>query len=389
MLDQTARVDAAITTRRSIRAFLPTPVPRETIEDILGRGARAVGHQHPAVEGLRADRRAAKALSRQVCAAYDDPREARHATPRSTPTTRPSGARPTSTGGARSAGTCTACWASPRPTRPACMRSIGATTISSARRSGLMFTIDRVMRQGSWLDYGMFLQNLMVAARGRGLHTCPQAAFTQFHRIISRARRRRRRAALVCGMSLGHADPQRRTLWSPSANQWRRVHSSWSSRARCEHCLCAVGRAVRRHPAVDRAAAAAGAVASGTTTTARSPAAWALAFLLPFAGELGAAAGRGTQLVHALLAEYIPFIILLLGAVHGRRRHPHARQPARHARRSTPRILAIGAVLASLMGTTGASMLLIRPLIRANDNRAHGRMWSCSSSSSSRTSAAR
>ena len=48
---------------------------------------------------------------------------------------------------------------------------------------GLIFTIDRVMRQGSWLDYGMFLENIMIAARARGLDTCPQAAFTQFHRV--------------------------------------------------------------------------------------------------------------------------------------------------------------------------------------------------------------
>jgi nitroreductase len=50
---------------------------------------------------------------------------------------------------------------------------------------GLIFTIDRVMEQGSWLDYGMFLQNIMIAARGAGLDTCPQAAFTQFHAIIA------------------------------------------------------------------------------------------------------------------------------------------------------------------------------------------------------------
>ena len=55
---------------------------------------------------------------------------------------------------------------------------------------GLIFTIDRVMKQGSWLDYGMFLQNVMVAARARGLDTCPQAAFTQFH-ASSRAARAR------------------------------------------------------------------------------------------------------------------------------------------------------------------------------------------------------
>jgi Na+/H+ antiporter NhaD/arsenite permease-like protein len=98
-------------------------------------------------------------------------------------------------------------------------------------------------------------------------------------------------------------------------------------------------------------------------------AAWALAFLLPFAAVFGL--GVASQsLVHALLAEYIPFVILLTalftvsggiyirGNLHG--------SPGLNAS-----ILAIGAVLASFMGTTGASMLLIRPLIRANDNRKH------------------
>ncbi len=51
---------------------------------------------------------------------------------------------------------------------------------------GIIFTIDRILEQGSWLDFGMFLQNVMVAARARGLDTCPQAAFTQFHRVIAR-----------------------------------------------------------------------------------------------------------------------------------------------------------------------------------------------------------
>jgi nitroreductase len=72
---------------------------------------------------------------------------------------------------------------------------------------GLMFTIDRVMQQGSWLDYGMFLQNIMVAARARGLDTCPQAAFTQFHRIILPQLGAGDDEMLVCGMSLGVADP--------------------------------------------------------------------------------------------------------------------------------------------------------------------------------------
>lgn len=98
-------------------------------------------------------------------------------------------------------------------------------------------------------------------------------------------------------------------------------------------------------------------------------AAWALAFAVPFALIYGLPSA-GSVLVHTLLGEYIPFVILLTalftvsggiyirGNLHG--------SPALNTA-----ILAIGAVLASFMGTTGASMLLIRPLIRANDNRTH------------------
>src|SRR3990167_4482550 len=98
-------------------------------------------------------------------------------------------------------------------------------------------------------------------------------------------------------------------------------------------------------------------------------AAWGLAFLVPFAITFGPGMA-GVSLVHALVAEYIPFVILLTalftvaggifirGNLHG--------SPGLNTT-----ILAIGAVLASFMGTTGASMLLIRPLIRANDNRNH------------------
>ena len=71
---------------------------------------------------------------------------------------------------------------------------------------GLFFTIDRVMQQGSWLDYGMFLQNVMIAARARGLHTCPQAAFTQFHRLIQSHLSIPDSQMVVCGMALGYED---------------------------------------------------------------------------------------------------------------------------------------------------------------------------------------
>jgi Na+/H+ antiporter NhaD/arsenite permease-like protein len=98
-------------------------------------------------------------------------------------------------------------------------------------------------------------------------------------------------------------------------------------------------------------------------------AAWTLAFFLPFAAVFGPALA-GSSFVHALLAEYIPFIVLLsaLYTVSGGifiRGNLHG-SPALNTA-----ILAIGTLLANLMGTTGASMLMIRPLIRANDNRVH------------------
>lgn len=74
---------------------------------------------------------------------------------------------------------------------------------------GLMFTVDRSMGRGSLLDYGMFLQSIMTAARGRGLDTCPQAAFNAFHHIIAGELAIPDQQMFVCGMSLGYADPSR------------------------------------------------------------------------------------------------------------------------------------------------------------------------------------
>jgi nitroreductase len=71
---------------------------------------------------------------------------------------------------------------------------------------GLMFTIDPIMGRGSLLDYGMFIQNIMLAARARGLHTCPQAAWNGFHSIILPHIGAGEGEMMVCGMALGYAD---------------------------------------------------------------------------------------------------------------------------------------------------------------------------------------
>ncbi|MDE2093709.1 MAG: nitroreductase [Burkholderiales bacterium] len=205
--EQTALVDAAITGRRSLRAFLPTPVPRETIEAILAVASRAPSGTNTQPWRVYVLTGATKTeLSRKIIAAYDDPAErARH--------TEEYDYYPTE-------------WKSPFIDR---RRKVGwdlygllgiAKTdkgrmhVQHGRNYeffgapvGLIFTIDRILRQGSWLDYGMFLQSIMVAARARGLDTCPQAAFMQFHRIISAHVGAPDNEQVVCGMSLGHADP--------------------------------------------------------------------------------------------------------------------------------------------------------------------------------------
>lgn len=202
-----AAVEAAITSRRSVRAYLPTAVPRQTLERLLHVAARAPSGTNTQPWRVYVLTGAAKqALTRDIRAAFDDPQErARH--------TEEYAYYPQE-------------WRSPYVDR---RRKLGwdlyaLLGIGKADKQrmheqharnydffgapvGMIFTIDRVMQQGSWLDYGTFLQNLMVAARAQGLDTCPQAAFTQFHRIIARHLQLPDNEMVVCGMSLGHADP--------------------------------------------------------------------------------------------------------------------------------------------------------------------------------------
>jgi nitroreductase len=207
--ETTAAVDAAITMRRSVRAFLPTPVPRQTIEDILAVASRApsgVNTQPWKVTVLTG--RAKEALSRKILVAHD----ANAAAGSTGADVGEYDYYPTE-------------WAPPYVDR---RRKIGwdlygllgiakgdkARMHAQHGRNysffgapvGMIFTIDRILRQGSWLDYGMFLQNVMTAARGRGLDTCPQAAFIGFHQIIREHLGLPDSQMVVCGMSLGYAD---------------------------------------------------------------------------------------------------------------------------------------------------------------------------------------
>ncbi|RQP25762.1 nitroreductase [Piscinibacter terrae] len=202
-----ASVDAAITSRRSIRAFLPTPVPRETIEEILAVASRApsgTNTQPWNVYVLTGESKAA--LSRKILAAYDDPEEL--STHKEEYAYYPTEWRSPFIDRRRKIGWDLYGLLQIGKTDKARMHDQHGRNYSFFDAPvGLMFTIDRVMQQGSWLDYGMFLQSIMVAARARGLDTCPQAAFTQFHRIIMDHLGAGANEMLVCGMSMGFADP--------------------------------------------------------------------------------------------------------------------------------------------------------------------------------------
>lgn len=202
-------VDWALVTRRATRAFLPTPVPRADVEAILNVArycASGVNTQPWHVHVLMGA--AKERLSEAIFRVYDDASLAARLD-------EPYDYYPQE-------------WVSPYIDR---RRKVGwdlygllgiqktdkeLMHLQHGRNYrffgapvGLMFTIDRGMGRGSLIDYGMFLQSIMVAARARGLDTCPQAAFTTFHRLISRELAIPEQQMFVCGMSLGYADPSR------------------------------------------------------------------------------------------------------------------------------------------------------------------------------------
>ena len=199
-------VDHAITTRQSIRAFLPTRVERATIDDILAVAARAPSGTNTQPWKVTVLTGAAKArLSAAITRVYDDAALRRQHTEEYA--YYPIEWKEPYLGRRRKIG-----WdlygllQIGRTDKERMHAQHGRNYAFFDAPVGMIFTIDRIMEQGSWLDYGMFLQNIMIAARARGLDTCPQAAFTQFHRVIGELLELPVSEMVVCGMSLGYAD---------------------------------------------------------------------------------------------------------------------------------------------------------------------------------------
>ena len=208
-----ASVDAAIESRFSCRAFLrEQPVPRATIEEILAVASRAPSGTNTQPWKVYVLQDAARdTLADKVCAAHD----ALYADPALAETYREEyDYYPTK-------------WVAPYidRRRENGWGLYGLLGIAKGEKDkmhaqhqrnfrffdapvGLMFTMDRILGRGSLMDYGMFLQNIMVAARARGLHTCPQAAWNGFAKVILPHIGAGDNEMLVCGMSLGYADLQ-------------------------------------------------------------------------------------------------------------------------------------------------------------------------------------
>jgi len=199
-------VDHAIRTRQSVRAFLPTAVPRAAIEEILDVAARAPSGTNTQPWKVTVLTGAAKErLSAAILRVYDDTElRKQHVEEYAyypTEWVEPYLGRRRKIGwdlyGLLGIG---------RTEKDRMHAQHGRNYAFFDAPIGMIFTIDRVMEQGSWLDYGMFLENIMIAARARGLDTCPQAAFTQFHRVIGEFLQLPINEMVVCGMSLGYAD---------------------------------------------------------------------------------------------------------------------------------------------------------------------------------------
>jgi len=229
--ERSQAVDEAITSRMSMRAFTDQAVPRATIEAILQVASRAPSGTNTqpwkvyVLQGANRD-----SLVQKVCAAHDDWRD-----------------HPEKAADYQEAyDYYPEKWVSPYidRRRENGWGLYGLLGIVKGEKDkmhaqhqrnfcffdapvGLMFTIDKVMGRGSLLDYGMFLQNIMVAARARGLHTCPQAAWNNFANIILPHIGASDSEMLVCGMSLCWiaADEPVNTVFTPredvaSFTQW-------------------------------------------------------------------------------------------------------------------------------------------------------------------------
>lgn len=204
-------VEEAIAGRRSIRAFLDKPVPRELIDRILTIAGRAPSGSNIQPWKVWVLEGAVKtALSAELKAQHEAGLEGEWPY-----AYYPQKWREPYLGRRRACGFGLYAKVGIAKGDAAAMKAQhGRNFLFFDAPVGLIFTIDKDMELGSWLDYGMFLQSIMVAARAFDLETCPQAAFAPRHKTIARRLGIPDSEMLVCGMALGYAD------WSNTVNEF-------------------------------------------------------------------------------------------------------------------------------------------------------------------------
>jgi nitroreductase len=201
--DAASNIVEAITSRRSVRAYRDTPVPRETLHELLRIAAQAPSGSNiqpwrvHVLTGAALDR--LRGAMRQSFLA-DDPHE-REYKYYTDPLVEPFRTRQRACGWGLYGllGIARGDREKSRAYRATNYEFFGAP-------AGMVFTIDRQLELGSWLDYGMFLQSIMVAARGFGLHTCPEASIAEFPAIIRAQLVVPDAETIICGLALGYAD---------------------------------------------------------------------------------------------------------------------------------------------------------------------------------------
>ena len=207
-------VDAAIRSRKSVRRFQPWPVPRQTIEQLLELAARAPSGSNTqpwTVQVLSGERK--QALCQDILSHV-----ANRGTPQPEYTYYPERWFEPYQGRRREVGF-------------GLYEALGIQRQDSAARRlqelrnfsffdapvGLLISLDRRLGTGSFIDIGMFVQTFMLAARARGLHTCAQAAFANYHDIVRQHVPLPAEQLLVCGIALGHEvhDAEENALTTP------------------------------------------------------------------------------------------------------------------------------------------------------------------------------
>ena len=198
-------IDDAITSRQSVRRFLDEPVTKEQVQHLLevARWAPSGTNTQPwKVYAIAGEPK--RALSAEILADYDANGDGKNREYEYYPTQwfEPYLGRRRACG-----------WGMygslgiTREMKPEMSAQTARNYIFFDAPVALLFGIDRRLNVGSWMDLGMFLQNIMIAARGQGLHTCAQASLANYPGIVRKYLPVPEEEVLVCGMAVGYRDP--------------------------------------------------------------------------------------------------------------------------------------------------------------------------------------